>query len=118
MGSFYWETLASDSISNKTEVSVPTLNVKDSFVVFWLFLSLTALTSIIAITGNGLVIYAGMRYRNVGRLRYLDGVVKSLALTDLLFALFGPLANYVNYYLTKNLGTNKLVLISILTLNP
>ena len=73
-------------------------------IAFWIFLSLTILNSAIAIIGNGLVMYAGMRYRNDGRLRYLDGVVKSLALTDLMYASFGVFANYINYYLHKHVG--------------
>ena len=73
-------------------------------IAFWIFLSLTIVNSAIAIIGNGLVIYAGMRYRNDGRLRYLDGVVKSLALTDLMYASFGVFANYINYYLHKHVG--------------
>ena len=76
----------------------------NDLIGFWLFLVFTIINSVIAITGNGLVIYAGLRYRNDGRMRYLDGVVKSLALTDLFYASFGVLANYVNYYLHEHLG--------------
>ena len=75
-------------------------------VGFWFFLSLTVLNSFVAVLGNGLVIYAGLRYRNDGRLRYLDGVVKSLALTDLLYASLGVFANYINYYLHQHTGRN------------
>ena len=50
----------------------------DDLIGFWLFLVFTIINSVVAITGNGLVIYAGLRYRNDGRMRYLDGVVKSL----------------------------------------
>ena len=77
----------------------------DDLIGFWLFLVFTIINSVVAITGNGLVIYAGLRYRNDGRMRYLDGVVKSLALTDLFYASFGVLANYVNYYMHEHLGT-------------
>ena len=76
----------------------------NDLIGFWLFLVFTIINSVIAITGNGLVIYAGLRYRNDCRMRYLDGVVKSLALTDLFYASFGVLANYVNYYLHEHLG--------------
>ena len=94
------------NISGRSLIDDKKEEIDDDLTGFWLFLVFTIINSVVAITGNGLVIYAGLRYRNDGRMRYLDGVVKSLALTDLFYASFGVLANYVNYYLHEHLGTN------------
>ena len=69
--------------------------------LFWSFVALSVLIALIAILGNGLVIYATYGTRNLGPLRYLDGVVKSLAFTDLLFGLLGTPLIILNYYLGK-----------------
>ena len=69
--------------------------------LFWSFVALSVLIALIAILGNGLVIYATHGTRNLGPLRYLDGVVKSLAFTDLFFGLFGTPLIIINYYLGK-----------------
>ena len=45
--------------------------------------------AVLAVIGNGIVLYAARGYRNTGRLRYIDGVIKSLAVADMLFGLFG-----------------------------
>ena len=70
-------------------------------VTFWGFVLFSILTSFTAILGNSLVIYAGSRTVNKGRLKYLDGMVKSLAMTDLLYGLVATPFNFVNYYLCK-----------------
>ena len=44
---------------------------------------------IIAVLGNGLVLNAGYRNKKTVRLSYLDVVIKSLAVNDLLYGLFG-----------------------------
>ena len=44
---------------------------------------------IIAVLGNGLVLYATYGNRNNGRLNFLDDIVKSLAVNDLIYGLFG-----------------------------
>ena len=44
---------------------------------------------LVAVVGNGLVLYLGFGNKNFGRLRYLDIVIKSLAVNDLLYAMIG-----------------------------
>ena len=70
-------------------------------VMFWVFVTFSIIMSSMAILGNSLVIYAGQQKGNRGRLRYLDSVVKSLAMTDLLHGLIGTPLNYVNHYLGR-----------------
>ena len=67
--------------------------------LYWAFVAFAFVTSSIAILGNSLVIYAAQQTANRGRLRYLDSVVKSLAMTDLLYGLIGAPFTYVNFYL-------------------
>ena len=65
------------------------------------FVAFSIITSFIAILGNSLVIYASRRKEHRGRLRYLDGAIRSLALTDLLYGLIGTPVNCVNQYLGR-----------------
>ena len=71
--------------------------------LFWCFAVACICVAIITIIGNGFVIVAAQRKRNVSRLRYFDGLVKSLALTDCLFGAIGVPLIVVNYYLGKYL---------------
>ena len=58
--------------------------------------------AVMAVIGNGLVLYAAYGKRNTGRLRHLDGVVKSLAVADMLFGLIGvPCKLTADYYVGK-----------------
>ena len=71
------------------------------FHLFWSLVAFSLLIASITIIGNGLVIYATYSTKNHGRLRYLDGVVRSLAFTDLLFGLLGTPLVIINYYKGK-----------------
>lgn len=58
--------------------------------------------AVMAVIGNGLVLYAAYGNRNTGRLRHIDGVVKSLAVADMLFGLIGvPCKLTSDYYVGK-----------------
>ena len=74
-------------------------------ILFWCFATVCVIITIITIIGNGIVVIASHQTRNNNRLRHLDGVVKSLAVTDFLFGLFGTPLVALNYYL----GTYDLV---------
>ena len=70
---------------------------------------LTILIGMVAIIGNGLVLYAAYRKKNsmkFSKLRSLDIVIKSLAVTDLLIGLVGlparALARWVEGYFDLN----------------
>ena len=71
--------------------------------LFWCFAVACISVAITTIIGNGFVIVAAQRKRNVSRLRYFDELVKSLALTDCLFGAIGVPLIVVNYYLGKYL---------------
>ena len=88
--------------SNST--AVDTENHPDKF---WLFFFFTILSSVVATIGNGLVILTAIRHRRDGS---LNGIIKSLALTDLLYALLGPLANYMNFYLIRYSGDTTIII--------
>ena len=70
--------------------------------LFWSFASVFMVMAIIGIIGNGLVIYVSHQTRNTGRMRYLDSIVKSLAVTDFLFGLLGAPLIITIYYLGKH----------------
>ena len=72
-----------------------------NFGLFWALASVCFVNAIVTLIGNGLVIYVSHQTRNTGRLRHLDGVVKSLAVTDFLFGLIGTPLILINYYAGK-----------------
>ena len=69
--------------------------------LFWCFVLVCSVIAIICIIGNVLVIYASYQSTNTARFRYLDSVVISLAVTDVLFGLVGTPFIITNYYLGK-----------------
>ena len=71
--------------------------------LFWCFSSVCLSIAIVTIIGNGMVLVASKMKKNLTRLRYFDGVVKSLAVTDLLFGLIGVPLMIINYYLGRYL---------------
>ena len=58
-------------------------------ILFWIWCSIYSSIALVTVIGNGLVLYAALKTRNMGRLRFFDGTIKSLALTDLLIGLVG-----------------------------
>ena len=67
---------------------------------FWVLCAFYLCLTVVAAIGNGLVIYASYGTRNTSRLRYLDNLIKSLAVTDLLFALIGTPCLIFEYYIS------------------
>ena len=66
--------------------------------IFWAWVVVYLCIGLVAIFGNGTVLYAAHGARNTGRLRYIDDSIKSLAVADLLFGLFAvPSRIILNY---------------------
>ena len=57
-------------------------------VSLWLPNALYVTIGIIGITGNGLVVYFAHKSRDTGAFRHLNKVVRNLAITDCLYAIF------------------------------
>ena len=93
------------SICKNDAKCIPSFNhtstYEESKPLFWCFVSVCIVIAIIGIIGNGLVIYASHQSRSSGRFRYLDSVIKSLAVTDFLFGLVGTPLIITTYYLGK-----------------
>ena len=80
------------NVLNLTKESSPNVYMNDYQRKKGIFGALAAIyvcIGIIAAIGNGSVLYASLCNRNVGRLRYFDTAIKSLALADMLFGLIG-----------------------------
>ena len=89
------------SIPNDRITTVQQSSYEKNKVLFWCFAFVCLCISIITIIGNGIVFVVSHQSRNTTRLRHLDGVVKSLAVTDFLFGLLGTPMIAINYYLSK-----------------
>ena len=84
---------------NSSEVTLR--NEQEFLMVF----SINLILALTAIIGNGLVLYSTTKSINLGALRNLDAVIKSLAMADLLYGLLGVPSNIINYYyLSKYCG--------------
>ena len=71
-------------------------------VLFWVGAVLYLLFGIVAIIGNGLVLYTALGEFNMGPLGHLDNVIKSLAVADMLYGLIGvPCKLSADYYVCK-----------------
>ena len=66
---------------------------------FCLWGMLYVIIALIAVVGNGMVLYASYGNKNTGRLQYLDSLIKSLAVTDMLYGLIGIPCRILNTYL-------------------
>ena len=78
-------------------------------VTFWGFNVIYLSVALVATVGNGLVLYAAYKNRNHGPLKVLDNVIKSLAISDMLFGLVGMPCRiigmcYEGRYSSKNLN--------------
>ena len=87
--------------TNSTNDTQQPSSYEKNKILFWCFATVCVIITIITIIGNGIVVIASHQTRNNNRLRHLDGVVKSLAVTDFLFGLFGAPLVALNYYLGK-----------------
>ena len=68
---------------------------------FGAILAFSLVISILAIIGNSLVIYASVTNKNSGPFRFIDSIIRSLAVADLLLGLIGNPFIVVSYYLGK-----------------
>ena len=83
---------------NEMNSTVLTSYEKNEYL-FWCFAFVCLNIAIVTIIGNGIVVIVSHRSRNTQRLRHLDGVVKSLAVTDFTFGVLGTPLIALNYYL-------------------
>ena len=67
---------------------------------FWIGIAVYMCIAVVAVIGNGLVLYAAYGNRNMGPLWYLDNAVKSLAVADMLFGLIGVPCKIISDYYT------------------
>ena len=87
------------STINVTETDgMPQNNYEKYTGLFWAYAVITLFVALIAIIGNGFVLFITYGNRNSGRLRYLDSAIKSLAVADMLIGLIGIPCRIVVYY--------------------
>ena len=87
-------------VGNSTEVSSQSESTYDKIaVMFWMGVVLYLGLGILAFIGNGLVLYTSLGDLNMGPLRHLDNVIKSLAVADMLYGMIGvPCKVAADYY--------------------
>ena len=83
-----------------------TTDIRERFekyeMLFWIWCSIYSSIALVTVIGNGLVLYATVKTKNRGRLRFFDGTIKSLALTDLLIGLIGIPGRITSLYIMGN----------------
>ena len=96
---------STNDIYGNSSIEFPTVEestYEKVVVLFWLGVVLYLFLALLAIVGNALVLYTTLEDINMGPLRYLDDVIKSLALADMLYGLIGvPCKIAADYYVGK-----------------
>ena len=92
--STFLQTL-SDNSSEVGEWNAQELDLNRFVTISIIYLIL----ALIAIIGNGLVLYTANKNINLGPLSHMDDVIKSLAVADMLYGLLGIPSNLINLYL-------------------
>ena len=80
-------------------VDTPETEYDRNKALFWALMLFYMCLAVIAVIGNGLVLYASYGTRNTGRLRYLDDAIRSLAVADMLFGMVGTPLLILWYYM-------------------
>ena len=70
-------------------------------IEFYLSVVLSVIAGLISVTGNGLVLYASSVKKDTGRFKYVNCVVRNLAISDLLFGFIGTTSAIVYWYWGK-----------------
>ena len=100
--------MAQKVISNFTTINLPETPMNEyekNKGTFWAIVAIYSLVALVAIEGNGLVLYASFTRRNIGFLRHFDDVIKSLAANDFLLGLIAvPCRLYQAYYIGMYIG--------------
>ena len=92
----------SESLGTQVQRNNSITSYEENIVTFWIIALIYTWIGIVAIVGNGLVLYATYGSRNLSMLRGFDGVIKSLAMADLLVGLVGvPIRIYESYNVGK-----------------
>ena len=89
------DTISDNSRSNENFSQV---FYEQNKVIFWVCSVIYSCIALVAVTGNGLVLYAAHGDKHLGRLQNFDVVIKSLALTDMLFGLVGMPCRIIGSY--------------------
>ena len=93
--------------SMNNSLSTPPIDGVDyqtGWIVFWCTATLCMIAGVISILGNGLVLYVSIQNKDTGRFRYVNWVVRNLALCDLLFGLVGTPLTILFWHWGKNLN--------------
>ena len=85
---------------NRTE-NFHKVEPKQLSILFWVMVVFYAIVGTVSAIGNGMVLYASCGNKNIGRLRYLDNVIRSLAATDFLFGVVGIPCMVFTYYMGR-----------------
>ena len=90
-------------VTNGTGVSSSSESTYEKIIVlFWMGVVLYLGLGLLALIGNGLVLYTSFGDLNMGPLRHLDNVIKSLAVADMLYGLLGvPCKVVADYFVGK-----------------
>ena len=58
-----------------------------SWIAFWFSAVICAITAVVSIFGNGMVIYVASSKDDLSRFKYMNWAVKNLAISDLMYGI-------------------------------
>ena len=62
---------------------------EESWIAFYISVAICALMGLVSVFGNGLVVYISNKKKDSGKFRFVNRVVKHLALSDFLYGVIG-----------------------------
>ena len=95
------EFLVYNNLTEVTNEVRHTQSYEGNKLLFWVMVVLYTCLGLLAAVGNGIVLYVAYKGRDDSRLKYLGPLIKSLAVTDLLFGLIGTPMLIVFYFIRK-----------------
>ena len=97
------DDLVYNNLTEVTNGARHTPSYDENQSLFWVMVVLYTCFGLLAAVGNGLVLYVAHKGRDDSRLQYLGPLIKSLAVTDLLFGLIGTPMLIAFYFIRKSL---------------
>ena len=76
-----------EGIKIMNSTSSESFDERASWIAFWFSAVICAITAVVSIFGNGMVIYVASSKDDLSRFKYMNWAVKNLAISDLMYGI-------------------------------
>ena len=82
--------MANVTVSNSSNNPISgNIGSEESWIAFYISVAICALMGLVSVLGNGLVVYISNKKKDSGKFRFVNRVVKHLAVSDFLYGMIG-----------------------------